>query len=126
MKALHRHHLVHILFAAALLTACATTPQNPAQAVYAAHGTYTVALTAAVKYKQLPACTLPAAPPLCAKPEVVAQLQRADDAAYTALSTAQKLVRSTTEGAGTIQGAIFNATQAVNAFAAVAKALGVN
>lgn len=94
--------------------------------MYAAHGTYTVALTAAVKYKQLPACTAPAAPPLCAKPEVVAQLQRADDVAYSALSAAQKIVRSSSEGASTIQTAIFNANQAVNAFASIAKTLGVN
>lgn len=114
------------ILAIAALAGCASTPQNPAQAVYAAHGTYTVALTAAVKYKALPACTASAAPPLCAKPEVVRQLQTADDVAYAALSTAQKVVRSQNEGATTVQTAIFNATQAVNAFAAVAKALGVN
>lgn len=114
------------ILAIAMLAGCASTPQNPAQAVYAAHGTYTVALTAAVKYKQLPACTQPAAPLLCAKPEVVRQLQQADDVAYTALSTAQRIVRNTNEGASTIQTAVFNATQAVNAFATIAKTLGVN
>jgi hypothetical protein len=54
-----------ILACAVLLQAsggCATAPQNAAQAVYAAHGTYTVALTAAVKYKQLPPCGTPTSP----------------------------------------------------------------
>ena len=118
-----RKILVAAILAMSLLAGCASTPQNPAQAVYAAHGTYTVALTAAVKYKQLPPCAPPAGPVLCAKPDVVRQLQRADDAAYVALSTAQKMVRSTSEGAGPIQQAVFNATQAVNAFAAIATAL---
>lgn len=118
--------LLMATLAAAMLTGCATTPQNPQQAVYAAHGTYTVALTAAVKYKQLPPCDKPAAPPVCSKPEVVAQLQKADDVAYSALSAAQKIVRNTTESAGSVQTAIFNANQAVGAFAAIAKTLGVN
>lgn len=112
------------ILAAAWLGGCATAPQNPAQAVYAAHGTYTVALTAAVKYKQLPPCAQPAAPVLCAKPEVVRQLQQADDVAYAALSAAQKMVRNHNEGAGPIQTAVFNATQAVNAFANITKTLG--
>ena len=63
---------------------------------------------------------------LCAKPEVVRQLQQADDVAYAALSAAQKMVRNHNEGAGPIQTAVFNATQAVNAFANITKALGVN
>ena len=54
------------------------------------------------------------------------QLQQADDAAYAALSAAQKIVRNHNEGAGPIQTAVFNATQAVNAFANITKALGVN
>ncbi len=105
---------------------CATTPQNPAQAVYAAHGTYTVALTAAVKYKQLPPCGTPTSTPLCSKREVVAQLQKADDVAFTALQAAQRIVRSADSGPSTIQTAIFNANQAVQAFASIAQTLGVN
>ena len=105
---------------------CATTPQNPAQAVYAAHGTYTVALTAAVKYKQLPACDKPTSPLLCSKPEVVAQLQKADDVAFTALQTAQNIIRNPNAGQGAIQTALFNANQAVAAYLAIAKTLGSN
>jgi len=107
------------------LAGCTTAPQNPAQTVYAAHGTYTVALTAAVKYKGLPPCGQPASPPLCSKPEVVAQLQKADDTAFLALQAAQRMARST-EGPGTVQAALFNAEQAVAAFAAIARTLGVN
>lgn len=110
----------------AFAAGCATAPQNPAQAVYAAHGTYTVALTAAVKYKQLPPCGAPTSPALCSKREVVAQLQKADDVAFTALQAAQRIIRSADSGPGTIQTAIFNANQAVQAFASIAKTLGVN
>jgi starvation-inducible outer membrane lipoprotein len=110
------------ILAIAALAGCASTPQNPQQAVYAAHGTYTVALTAAVKYKALPACTPAPAPLACKKPEVVAQLQKADDTAYAALSAAQKIVRAP-EGGGVVT-AIFNAEQAVGAFAAIARTLG--
>lgn len=117
---------LHVVVAAmALVAACTTAPQNPAQAVYAAHGTYTVALTAAVKYKQLPPCTAQPAP-VCSKPDVVKKLQDADDVAYSALSLAQNLVRTAPPGSTSLQTAIFNATQAVGTFAAAVKALGVS
>ena len=116
-----------LLLALNIATGCASAPpQNPAQAVYAAHGTYTVALTAAVKYKQLPRCGPATVMPLCSKAEVVADLQKADDVAYAALSAAQAIVRSPNAGAGAIQAALFNANQAVSAFAAIAKTLGVS
>jgi len=118
--------LFSIILAVATLTGCAAAPQNAAQAVYVAHGTYTGALTAAVAYKRLPACGKPTSPPLCSKPEVVGQLQKADDVAFTALQVAQRIVRSPDSGPGAIQTAIFNANQAVQAFASIAKTLGVS
>jgi len=114
------------IFIGAFLAGCATAPQNAAQAVYAAHGTYTVALTAAVNYKRLPPCGTPTSPALCSKREVVAQLQRADDVAFTALQAAQRIIRSSDSGPSTIETALFNANQAVQAFASIAKTLGVN
>jgi hypothetical protein len=110
----------------AFAAGCATTPQNAAQAVYAAHGTYATALTVAINYKRLPPCNKPPAPALCSKPEVVKQLQQADDVAFTALSTAQRIVRAPDSSATTVQTAIFNANQAISAFAAIAKKLGMN
>ena len=117
--------LFSIILAVAMATGCASAPQNPAQAVYVAHGTYTVALTAAVNYKRLPACGKPTSPPLCSKPEVVAQLQKADDVAFTALQAAQRIIRAPDASATTIQTALFNANQAIAAFEAIAKTLGV-
>lgn len=111
-----------LMFAA--LFGCATTPQTPAQAVYAAHGTYTVALTAAVKYAELPRCGQPTSPPLCARPEAIAQLQKADDVAYTALLAAQGIVRSRKTGDAGIPPTVENAIRAVNAFAQIANQLG--
>lgn len=126
MKKLLTTILAMAIALGAFAAGCATAPQNAAQAVYAAHGTYTVALTAAVNYKRLPPCNKPPAPALCSKPEVVKQLQQADDVAFTALQAAQRIVRAPDSSAGTIQTAIFNANQAISAFAAIAKTLGVN
>lgn len=113
------------LLTIAALIGCATTPQTPAQAVYAAQGTYTVVLTAAVNYAELPRCGQPKSPSLCSKPEVIAQLQKADDVAYTALLAAQGIVRSRKPGDTGIQPTVANAIRAVNAFAQIANQLGV-
>lgn len=103
----------------------ATAPQSPAQAVYAAHGDYIAALSIAVAYKSLPPCRASDAGVvafLCASPLVVAGLQRADDAAFAALSTAQALVRSPGV-AGAVAGSITLARRAVDAFAAIAESV---
>ena len=91
-----------LLFAA--LTACATAPQSPAQTVYAIQGAYAGALTAAVAYKALPACSATVPLP-CSEKAVVARLQAADDKAYSALSTAQSLVRNGLNASNAIEAA---------------------
>ena len=107
-----------------LLTAfgCASTaPVNPQQAVFAAKQSYAVALTVAVAYKRLPACT-PTSPPLCSKPDVVATLQKVDTASSALLDAAENTVR--TQGAGAnVQTAITAATQAVAAFTTITQSL---
>ena len=105
------------------LTACASPPQSPAQAVYATQGTYAVALTLAVKYKALPAC-VPTGPPLCKDAKIVADLQKADDVAYDALSAAQRVVRSPGIGAN-VQTLLVAADAAVGAFSSIANRLKV-
>ncbi len=101
-----------------LLSACAGAPQTPAQTVYAATGAYTVALTAAVEYKSLPSCDLPDAPKLCARREIVMQLQQADDRAYAALTSAQVAVRSMSmENSSSVALLVEMAKNAVTAFA---------
>lgn len=102
------------------LTACAgiQPPQSPAQAVYAAHGAYATALTAALAYKQLPSCK--AAKPPCSDPGLVVQIQAADDLAYEALSGAQRAVRTPGFGADRMQTAIAVANQAIATFSAIA------
>ncbi|CAB4223384.1 hypothetical protein UFOVP1670_36 [uncultured Caudovirales phage] len=105
------------------LAGCATpVPNTPAQAVYAAHGTYVVALTAAVAYKKLPNCNTTAGPALCAKPEIVTQLQKADDEAFKALAVAQTLARTTTNDTG-VKGAVDEAVRLVGAFSTLATSL---
>lgn len=111
------------ILAIAALAGCQTTPQNPAQAVYAAHGTYTVALTAAVQYKRLPPCAPAVKNIPCSNQAVVADLQKADDTAYAALSVAQRLVRGNESPTAMAQ-AIDAAVRAVRAFASIAQRLG--
>lgn len=99
------------------LAACAGTPESPSQAVYAAHGAYATTLTAALAYKRLPPCQR--AKPPCSDPAVVAQLQKADDVAFEALSAAQRAVRTPGFGEDRIQTAIAVANQAIGAFTAI-------
>lgn len=107
----------------ALLAACSTTPQSPAQAVYAIHGDYAAALTIAVTYKKLPDCATTQAV-ICSKPEIVARLQAADDKAFPLLQAAQNTVRLSGAGAN-IDTAIFAAQQAVSALTAITSTLKV-
>lgn len=106
-----------------LLAACSTTPQSPAQAVYAVHGNYAAALTIAVAYKQLPDCATTTAV-LCSKKEIVTRLQQADDRAFPLLQAAQNTVRISGSGAN-VQTAIFAAEQAVSALSAITATLTV-
>lgn len=105
------------------LTACATTPQTPQQGVFAAKQNYAVALTVAVAYKRLPACT-PTAPKICSDPKIVRQLQAADFAAAVLLDGAEATVRA--PGAGVnVATALKAAEQAVAAFTTITSALTV-
>lgn len=103
---------------------CATAPQTPAQSVYQVQGSYAAALQIAVTYKQLPNCAQPAHPVLCSDAKVVGQLQRADDVAYAALTSAQNIVRTPGAGAN-VQTAIVAAQQAAAAFASITATLQV-
>ena len=103
---------------------CATTPQTPAQSVYQVQGSYAAALQIAVTYKQLPNCAKPDAPVLCSNAQVVAQLQKADDVAYAALTAAQNTVRTAGAGAN-VQTAIVAAQQAVAALTSITATLKV-
>ena len=108
------------LFAIAL-SACATTPQNPQQAVFIAKQDYTVALTIAVAYKRLPPCTPTLT--LCADPVIVRKLQVADDSAIVMLDGAELAVRSGGTGADV---AIAVAEQAVKVLTILTAKLKVN
>lgn len=108
-----------------LLPGCETTkPQSPAQAVYAATSSYEIALSVAVSYKKLPACAA-GGPLLCSKPEIVAQLQKADAAAFAALSSAQNIVRSPAFGQDAAQSAVVAAQEAVKALTTITTTLKV-
>lgn len=110
------------LLAFSLLSACASAPQSPSQAVFSAKQSYAVALTAAVAYKNLPPC--PTASKVCSDPKVVAQLQAADNAAAVLLDGAENTVRM--PGAGmNAQTAVKAAEQAVAAFSTITGALAI-
>ncbi len=105
----------------ATAAACASAPQSPQQAVFAAKQDYAAALTAAVAYKRLPPC--PTATKLCKDAKIVTQLQKADDAAAALLDGAEATVRT---GGGNVAMALQAATQAVSAFSTITKTLGVH
>lgn len=84
------------LFSAILFLALAACTQGltlPSQKFYQFQSNYNAGLAAAVSYKALPVC--PTAP-VCKKPEIVTQLQEADDIAGPAVLSAQACLRSAT------------------------------
>jgi hypothetical protein len=102
-----------LLACAVALAGCSTTgalPETPQQAVFAAKSTYSTALTAAVAYKRLPACSAAVKPP-CSDPAMVAQLQKADNVAAAALDAAEAAARTPQIG----QSAAARAVQAAQA-----------
>lgn len=118
-----------ILIAIALtgvLAACAGAPgdspgiSSPEQVVYKLHGDYAAALRVAVAYKNLPPCVT-ATTPICSEPAIVMQVQRADDLAFEALSTAQRMVRAPPSGG--VQRAVNLAIDAIGAFVAITSKL---
>lgn len=119
-----RRALAVLILAIATGLGCATAPQSPAQAVYQIQGNYAAALQIAVTYKQLPSCAQPVRPMLCSEKGVVAQLQKADDVAYAALTAAQNTARTPGAGAN-LQTALTAAQQATAAFAAITSRLQV-
>lgn len=99
------------LLAIAWLTACAPSPSTPSPAnqVFALKSSYTIALTAAVAYKGLPAC--PAAA-LCSDPVVLVDMRQLGDRASAAINAAETSVRS----GGNDAAALSAAAQAVASF----------
>jgi hypothetical protein len=97
------------------------TTLTPQQSVFEAKAAYEVALTAAVAYKKLPACT--ASQPPCSTASVVAQLQKAQPVARLALDAAQDAV--TTPGFGTdiVASAVGAGQAALKAFVAITSTL---
>jgi hypothetical protein len=111
-------------FALAALIGCAsTTSITPAQTVFAAKSAYATALTAAVAYKRLPACTS-SQPMPCSDAGVVQQLQRADNVAAVALDAAEAAVRTPAISGDARSKAIQTATLALQALQAITLNLG--
>lgn len=106
----------------ALASACAT-PQSPQEVVFQARGAQNVALRAAVEYKRLTPCAVPAKQP-CSDKAVVAQLQKADKVADTALAAAESAVRTPGFGANVIDSAVTAAKAALAAFQSIVATFG--
>jgi hypothetical protein len=110
----------------AALAACAAqpAPQSPAQAVYAVEGDYAAALAVAVQYRALPQCSTSTSA-LCATPEVLAQLEKGDAAAWSAIEAAQNTVRTPGASSNDEAAALAAAQQAATAFQQIAATLKV-
>lgn len=113
--------LITAVFIAVALAACAT-PQSPQQAVFETKSGYAVALTAAVSYKRLPLCEKTKPP--CSDPKVVAQLQRADNVAASALDAAEQAARTPGFGDSVVASSATAAQAALQAFVAITTNLG--
>lgn len=111
-----------ILVLVLVMAGCAA-PQSPQQSVFQAKSGYAVALTAAVTYKRLPDCTK--APQPCSDKAVVAQLQKADNVAATALDSAESAVRTPGFGKDVVNSAIAAANAALAAFTSITSTLKV-
>jgi hypothetical protein len=112
---------------AAALAACAggqPTPQSPAQAVYAVEGDYAAALAVAVQYRALPQCS-GSTTALCSTPEVLAQLEKGDAAAWASIEAAQNTVRTPGASAHAETAALTAAQQATTTFQQIAATLKV-
>jgi uncharacterized protein YcfL len=121
---MHRSRAL-ILSIALAVAGCAstTTSTTPAQTVFAAKSAYATALTAAVAYKRLPACSSTQPMP-CSDAGVVQQLQRADNVAASALDAAESAVRTPAIGADARSKAIQTATVALQALQAITTTIG--
>ncbi|MCC2632125.1 MAG: hypothetical protein K0S48_11 [Ramlibacter sp.] len=120
-------HLI-VLALAASLAGCASmpsaAPDTPQQAVYAAKSAYATALTAAVAYKKLPACSATRPAP-CSQPALVQQLQRADIVAAASLDAAEAAVRTPLVSPTAAGRAVQAAQAALSAMNALVTGLGV-
>jgi hypothetical protein len=99
-------------------------PQSPAQAVYAVEGDYAAALAVAVLYRALPPCAA-ATTALCSTPELLAQLEKGDAAAWSAIEAAQSTVRAPGASSNDETAALAAAQQATTAFQQIAATLKV-
>jgi hypothetical protein len=97
---------------------------QPQQVVYQAKVAFNTALTAAVAYKRLPTCAVPARLP-CSDPAVVAQLTKAANVADAALDAAEDAVRTPGFGTSVLSSAAAAAQAALTAFLAISSNLGV-
>lgn len=99
---------------------CTTDPKtttSPQQAVFEAKSAYAVALTAAVAYKRLPPCDKNPRP--CSDKAVVAQIQKADNVAASALDAAETAVRTPGFGNDVVSSSVTAAQSALQAFVSI-------
>lgn len=111
------------LFLAVALAGCGTMPTdggaaNAQQAVFTAKSAYATTLTVAVAYKNLRPCGA-SVPQPCSDPAIVAQLQKADIVANTALDAAEAAVRTPQVGTTARDRAVATANSALAALSAL-------
>lgn len=107
------------------LSACKTVgaPQDPAQTVYAAKGTFAAALVVANTYKGLPACGGTAV--VCSDPTVVARIRQDAAAANAALNSAEAVVTAPGASSSDIATAVQLAASLASSFSSETSALKV-
>lgn len=112
-----------------LVSACTDgvmpAPKTPAQAIFQLESGYAAALKYELAYAQLPPCTGEVVQ-ACSKIGVVRTVKRASDVAWTAIKTAQNVVRTPGYGSNTAVTALTSATEALNAYLEITNTLKLN
>ncbi len=111
-----------ILLLPLFLMACTSTPQTPAQDVYAAESSYASALRIELAYSNLPRC--PKAK-LCSDVSVIKKVQKSDDLAWIALKEAETAVRTPGFDDSAVIATVASAKALTGAFVSITDKLGV-
>lgn len=107
-----------LVFVLPLLLIACTTPQTPAQSVFAAGTSYKAAAEVALTYIRLPRCS-EAVAVTCSKQSVVDEIKRADNVAHEALTQARAVVADPSKTATLKDAAVSTVTAALATFTAV-------
>ncbi len=116
--------LIPLMFV--MLVACQTKPETPREIVLATKTAYAIALRTEVTYENLPRCsTVNGNPKICSKVAIIKTLQKASNAAWTAIQEANSVVKNPAFEKSAVDAAILSATALTDAFVKITDPLEI-